>query len=91
MASISDTVTLTSGTTSITSLIISGITQSNIAWTIGVMAGCAAIFSAYLGWLKHRREKRESKVNNERVLAETEAARAEAAYYRKQLNDLGTK
>lgn len=81
MAGISDTVTLTSGTTSITSLIISGITQSNIAWAIGVFAGCAAIFSAYLGWLKHRRDKEESAVNIETLQAERD-------YYKKLLQTI---
>ena len=81
MAGISDTVTVTSGTTSITSLIISGITQSNIAWTIGVLAGCAAIFSAYLGWLKHRRDKKESAVNMETLQAERD-------YYKKLLQTI---
>ena len=77
-------ITLTGGTTSITSLIIGSVTQSNIAWGVGIGAGLATMLSGYLAWRRHEREKKAAEINNQKLIAETEAAKEEANYFKKQ-------
>lgn len=62
--------TISMGGTSFTSFMIGVLTQSNIAWFIGVMAGLATIASGFYSYLQHKQrtelhEKQMEKIQTE--------------------------
>lgn len=75
--------TLSIGTTSVSSFVISIITQSNVAWTIGILAGLATIISGYFSYRQHVRSEAEHKVTMEKLKAELDAEKLKAEYYRR--------
>ncbi len=77
--------TLSIGTTSISSFIVSIITQSNVAWTVGILAGVATIISGYFSYRQHVRLSAEHSITMEKLRAELETEKLKGEYYKKSI------
>lgn len=86
--------TMSIGGASFTSFVVGLITQSNVAWAIGILAGLATIASGYYSFRQHKRAEhaamQKSELHHklmEKVQTELEVEKLKVEHYKRHLED----